>query len=156
VRIRPAQPGDEAAIAAIVERAYGVYVERIGMRPGPMDADYAEKVRRDLVHVAEDGEAAIGEDGAARIVGLIVLVEIEDRLLIENVAVDPDRQGQGIGGRLLEFAEETARGAGIEILALYTHEKMSENLALYARLGYEEDERRRESGFSRVFMSKRL
>jgi GNAT superfamily N-acetyltransferase len=154
--IRRAQPDDEAAIVAIVERAYGVYVERIGMRPGPMDADYTEKLRGALVHVAEDGEAAVGDEGTAPVVGLIVLVEIEGRLLIENVAVDPDRQGEGIGGRLLEFAEETARAAGIETLALYTHEKMSENLALYARLGYEEDERRRESGFSRVFMSKRL
>jgi len=75
VLIRPAQSGDEAAIAAIVDRAYGVYIERIGMRPGPMDADHAEKVRRDLVHVAEDG-AGVGQDGDAPIVGLIVLVEI--------------------------------------------------------------------------------
>ena len=52
--IRPADAADLAAIEAIVERAYGVYVERIGMRPGPMDADYAEKVRRGLVSVAEE------------------------------------------------------------------------------------------------------
>jgi predicted N-acetyltransferase YhbS len=151
VLIRPAQPADEPAIAAIVERAYGVYVERIGMRPGPMDDDHGEQVRRGLVHLAEDG----GE-----IAGLIVLVESGDRLVIENVAVDPARQGEGIGRRLLEFAEETARRAGIETVALYTHELMSENLALYARLGYEEDERRRVEAFSRVFsrvfMSKRL
>ena len=89
-------------------------------------------------------------------IGLIVLVEIGDRLLIENVAVDPDRQGEGIGRRLLEFAEGEARRAGIGTLVPYTHEKMSENLALYARLGYEEEERRRENGFSRVFLSKRL
>jgi GNAT superfamily N-acetyltransferase len=150
--IRPAHAGDEAAIAAIVERAYGVYVERIGLRPGPMDDDYGEQVRRGLVHVAEDGGGGI--------VGLIVLVESGDRLVIENVAVDPGRQGEGIGRRLLEFAEEAARRVGIQTVALYTHEKMSENLALYARLGYEEDERRRVSAFSRVFsrvfMSKRL
>jgi GNAT superfamily N-acetyltransferase len=153
VLIRSAQPPDEAAIAVIVERAYCVYVERIGLRPGPMDDDYGEQVRRGLVHVAEDG-------GGGGIVGLIVLVESGDRLVIENVAVDPGRQGEGIGRRLLEFAEETARRAGIDTVALYTHEKMSENLALYARLGYEEDERRRVSAFSRVFsrvfMSKRL
>jgi predicted N-acetyltransferase YhbS len=145
--IRPADASDLAAIEAIVERAYGVYVERIGMRPGPMDADHAEKVRCGLVSVAEEG----GE-----VVGLIVLVEFSDRLLIENVAVDPGRQGEGIGGSLLEFAEETARAAGIDTVTLFTHEKMSENLALYARLGYEEAERRNEGSFSRVFLSKRL
>ena len=82
-----------------------------------MDDDYGEQVRRGLVHVAEDG--------GGEIVGLIVLVESEDRLVIENVAVDPARQGEGIGRRLLEFAEETARRAGIDTVALYTHEKMS-------------------------------
>ena len=55
--IRPADASDLAAIESIVERAYGVYVERIGMRPGPMDADYAEKVRRGLVFV-DRGRAA--------------------------------------------------------------------------------------------------
>jgi predicted N-acetyltransferase YhbS len=145
--VRLAIAADVEAIESIVERAYGVYVERIGMRPGPMDADHAEKVRRDLVFVTEEG----GE-----VVGLIVLVEFSDRLLIENVAVDPGRQGEGIGGSLLEFAEETARAAGIDTVTLYTHEKMSENLALYARLGYEEAERRNEGSFSRVFLSKPL
>jgi GNAT superfamily N-acetyltransferase len=147
VRIRLAEPADEAVVAAIVERAYGAYVERIGMRPGPMDVDHGEKARLGLVHVAE-----LGGD----VVGLIVLVETGGRLLIENVAVDPDRQGEGIGRRLLEFAEESARRAGIGTVALYTHEKMSENLDLYSRLGYEEDERRVERGFSRVFLSKRI
>jgi GNAT superfamily N-acetyltransferase len=120
-----------------------------------MDDDHGEQVRRGLVHVAEDGR---DEDTA--IVGLIVLIEDGDRLLIENVAVDPDRQGEGVGRLLLDFAEDQARRAGIGTLTLYTHEKMTENIALYGRLGYEEDERRRVSAysqvFSRVFMSKRL
>jgi ribosomal protein S18 acetylase RimI-like enzyme len=154
MRVRAAGPGDVAAIAAIVQRAYGVYIERIGLRPGPMDDDHREQVRRGLVHVAEDGA------GDPEVVGVIVLVEGDDRLVIENVAVDPARQGEGIGRRLLEFAEETARRAGVGTVALYTHEKMTENLALYAHLGYEEDERRRVEAFSRVFarvfMSKRL
>jgi GNAT superfamily N-acetyltransferase len=150
--IRLAHAGDVEAIAAIVERAYGVYIERIGMRPGPMDDDYPEKVRQGLVSVAEEE----GDGGAAVVVGLIVLVETGGRLLVENVAVDLDRQGEGIGRRLLGFAEDEARRAGLDTLALYTHEKMSENLTLYTRLGYVETERRTERGFSRVFMEKRL
>jgi len=144
--MRPATVEDQAAIELIVERAYGVYVSRIGMRPGPMDADYAEQLGRGVVWVAE-------EDG---VVGLIVLIEQADALLIENVAVDPSRQGEGIGGALLDFAEDRARAAGFGTVSLYTHEKMSENLALYARRGYVETERRAEDGFSRVFLDKRL
>jgi GNAT superfamily N-acetyltransferase len=154
VRIRAAERGDIEAIEAIVERAYGVYVERIGMRPGPMDSDYAEKVGRGLVFVAEEPRADGGE--GAEVLALLVLVELEDRLMIDNVAVDPARQGEGIGRRLLAFAEERAGAAGLDRVALYTHEMMSENLALYARLGYEEDERRQEDGFARVFMSKAI
>ena len=151
MRIRRGEASDQAEIEAIVKRGYCVYVERIGLRPGPMDDDYAEQLSRGIVSVLE-------EDGV--VVGLIVLAEDGDRLVIENVAVDPDRQGEGLGGRLLAFAEETARAAGIETVALYTHEKMSENIALYKRLGYVEDERRRTKAhsrvFARVFMSKRL
>jgi ribosomal protein S18 acetylase RimI-like enzyme len=151
VRIRRGEGSDQAAIEAIVERGYGVYIERIGLRPGPMDEDYAEQLRRGIVNVLE-------EDGV--VVGLIVLVEDGDRLMIENVAVDPERQGEGFGHRLLAFAEETARAAGLHTVALYTHEKMTENIALYTRLGYVEDERRRIEAFSRVFlrvfMSKKL
>ena len=146
MRIRPAIAEDVAAIEAIVERAYGVYVERIGMRPGPMEDDYGERVEAGLVSVAAD-------DG---VIGLIVLVRRPESLLIENVAVDPDRQGDGIGGALLAFAEDEAARAGRDRLTLYTHEKMSENLVLYGRLGYTVDERRRHDGFALVFLSKPL
>lgn len=146
MRIRPAGSGDVAAIERIVESAYGVYVERIGMRPGPMGDDYARRVGDGLVSVADDGG----------VIGLLVLIEEPDALLIENLAVDPSRQGEGIGRALLAFAEAEAGRAGRDRLTLYTHEKMTENLALYARLGYAVDERRQEQGFARVFLSKWL
>jgi GNAT superfamily N-acetyltransferase len=135
---------DLPAIEVIVERAYGLYVARIGMRPGPMEDDYGERVENDLVSVADD----------AGVVGLIVLIREPESLLIENVAVDPSRQGEGIGRALLAFAEAEARRHSLDRLTLYTHEKMSENLELYARLGYSVDERREEDGFARVFLSK--
>jgi ribosomal protein S18 acetylase RimI-like enzyme len=147
MQIRAATAADVGAIEETVERAYGGYVERIGMRPGPMDADYAEQVRGGLVSVVEkDGE----------VVGLLVLVGMPDHLLVENVAVDPGRQGEGIGRVLLAHAEDVAREAGLGEMRLYTHSKMAENRALYSRLGYRETDRRDEQGFDRVFFVKRL
>jgi ribosomal protein S18 acetylase RimI-like enzyme len=110
-----------------------------------MDADYDAAVGEGRTWVADvDGEIA----------GLLVLCAESDHLLIENVAVEPARQGAGIGRALLAFAEQQAVARGLPELRLYTHVRMTENRALYARLGYREVERRSENGFERVFMSK--
>ena len=66
----------------------------------------------------------------------------------------PDRQGRGFGRALLGFAEIEARRLGLTELRLYTHEKMTENIALYERLGFTETGRGREAGYDRVFMRK--
>ena len=49
-----------------------------------------------------------------------------------------------------------AHRQGFPFIWLYTHEKMTENRAWYARLGYVEFDRRTEHGFSRVFLRKSL
>jgi ribosomal protein S18 acetylase RimI-like enzyme len=145
--LRPATDRDVERIAELVQAAYGHYVERIGGPPGPMTDDYAEVVRTRRVTVAERG----GE-----IVGLLVLAVTDEGFLIDNVAVDPGRQGSGVGRALLEEAEAAARRAGFNSIYLYTHEKMTENLALYARIGYVEYDRRVDGGHARVFMRKDL
>jgi ribosomal protein S18 acetylase RimI-like enzyme len=147
MRIRPAIPDEAMDVHQLVQRAYEHYVERIGRRPGPMEEDYAEKVAQGLAFVADE---------AGEVAGLVVLVREPDHLLVENVAVVPERQGEGIGRALLAFAETVAREAGTPTLRLYTHAAMTENLALYPRLGYEQTERRTDDGFERVFFVKHL
>jgi len=112
-----------------------------------MTEDYSQVIRERQVTVAEDG----GE-----IVGLVVTGPADDGFLLDNVAVHPSHQGSGLGRTLLELAEADARRAGFDSIYLYTHEKMTENQAMYARIGYFEYERRSEHGLSRVFMRKRL
>jgi ribosomal protein S18 acetylase RimI-like enzyme len=146
--LRTALPEDRAAVEAIVKAAYSVYVERIGKPPGPMLADYAELIASGAVSVLEDPDGTIA--------ALIVLLPKPDHLLLDNIAVRPDRQGQGLGRRLVAFAEGTARGLGYAELRLYTHEKMTENIALYTRLGFRETGRGRGSGYDRVFMVKSI
>ncbi len=53
-------------------------------------------------------------------------------------------------------AEAAARAAGFRTITLYTNELMAENIALYARRGYVEVERRQEKGHRRVYMRKVL
>ncbi len=146
--IRRARPADVPALHDIVERAYGVYVERIGRRPAPMDDDYAVRVTKWDVFVADEG--------SGRVRGLIVLEPATGYLVIANVAVDPEHQGTGIGRALLAHAEEFALENGLDEVRLFTNVKMTENQRLYRRLGYEETGRQIASEFARVYFTKRL
>ena len=130
-----------------MDEAYGHYVERIGRKPGPMTWDYDEMIR--------DWDATVAESGGA-IVGLLIVGPTDEGFVVENVAVHPSQQGKGLGRALLELAETKARGAGFDSIYLFTHEKMTENQALYARIGYVEYERRVEGELARVFMRKPL
>ena len=144
--IRPATAREAPAIADLVERAYGPWVPIVGLRPAPMDADYAALIAEGDVFVAGDSEVA----------GVLVLRPDGDALMVENVAVDPARQGDGIGRALLDFASEQASQRAVDELRLYTHERMTSNIELYKRLGWEEYDRLEQHGFARVFMRKRV
>jgi ribosomal protein S18 acetylase RimI-like enzyme len=144
---RSANEFDISKVAALVNAAYGHYVERIGILPRPMTDDYVEVIANRRVTVAESH---------GTIVGMLVLTVDDEGFLIENVAVDPSHRGKGLGRALLEFAEAEARCAGFDSIYLYTHEKMTENLALYSRIGYVEYDRRSQGEFSLVYMRKHL
>jgi len=151
--IRRATLADVPQIEACVNAAYAHYTERIGSPPGPMLDDYTEHVTKNMVFVAhENVESA--QDRA--LLGLLVLIKYDEYLLLDNVAVDPSAQGQGVGKFFMAFAEWTARELGFTEIRLYTHESMVENQAIYKKLGYEEFERKFEKGLARVYMRKNL
>jgi ribosomal protein S18 acetylase RimI-like enzyme len=147
ITLRPATPADVPRLTQLVQTAYGHYVQRLGGPPRPLTDDYAEVVDTHAVTVAERG----GE-----IIGLIVLAVDDEGFLIDNVAVHPAHQGSGVGRALLERAEMEARIAGFDSIYLYTHERMTENLALYARIGYVEYDRRQHGDACLVYMHKKL
>jgi N-acetylglutamate synthase-like GNAT family acetyltransferase len=145
--IRRAQPSDLGTVQSIVTDAYTPYIARIGRKPGPMLDDYAGLIEANQVHVLE-------QDGGA--VGVLVLIPEASALLLDNVAIRPDRHGRGLGRVLLDFAEAEARRHGLPAIRLYTHEMMTENLAIYRARGYRETHRATEKGLARVFMVKAL
>lgn len=145
--IRLAQPADLRGIEACAEAAYGKYVARIGRKPAPMTADYQSQIDSGIVHVIGSGRT---------IAGFAVFYPRGDHVHLENVAVHPAFHGMGHGMRLIRFVEHSAAASGAAAIELYTNARMTENLSLYPRLGYEETGRRSEDGFERVYFRKLL
>ncbi len=145
--LRVAVAGDAAAIAAATREAYAKWVQLIGREPLPMTIDYAEALTRhrfDLLHVGD------------KLAALIETVPDGDQLLIVNVAVRPEFQGRGFGGRLLQLAEHLAGQAGLAGARLYTNKLFTENIRLYASRGYQVDREEPLNGGVAVHMSKRI
>ena len=147
VHIRRGGTDDGEAAAAITDAAYRPWVPVIGRRPAPMTADHTAAAGEGALWLAEAGDLPVG---------VLVLRDHDDHLLIESVAVTPDAQHSGVGRALLAFAEHRARSTGIAELRLYTHERMTSNIALYEGLGYRITRRAEEDGFARVHMTKAL
>jgi ribosomal protein S18 acetylase RimI-like enzyme len=146
-RIRGARKEDAERIGEIARAAYGKYVPRIGRAPAPMEADFAAEIAAGRVVVIEVG---------GTIAGYMIAWPQPDGYFIDNIAVDPAWQGRGLGRRLMEHGEREARRHTLDAIRLYTNAAMTENLSLYARLGFVETHRAVEQGFSRVHMRRAL
>jgi GNAT superfamily N-acetyltransferase len=145
--IRPALPTDADAVGALTQKAYSPWIALTGHEPLPMQVDYREAIRvHDFALVELAGE----------LLGLIETMPEADALLIVNVAVEPARQGRGVGRRLMAYAEELARSRGLMRTRLYTNKLFASNLKLYASLGYELDREEAMNGGIAVHMSKQL
>ncbi|MFT5112204.1 MAG: ribosomal protein S18 acetylase RimI-like enzyme [Parasphingorhabdus sp.] len=147
IAIRKAVLADADAITECVQAAFQHYVERMGKLPGPMLNDYSEIIQQHATFVATDRES---------VVGLLVLMQKSAGLLLDNIAVDPQCQGRGVGKLLLQFAEDECRSRGYASIQMYTHECMVENVDMYQRCGWEITEYRQELGFKRVYFSKAM
>ena len=146
--IRKAQADDAGRLSDIADAAYRPYIQRIGRKPAPMDADFSYHIAHDTVFVA-----AAGQD--APVAGYAVLIEKPDGFWLENIAVIPEMAGQGIGRALISFIERYLSEC-TETLQLYTNVKMTENRNWYHRLGFTETGHGEEDGFTRVYFMKIL
>jgi ribosomal protein S18 acetylase RimI-like enzyme len=144
---RQAVAADAGDIAACVRRAYERFERRLGCPPAPMLQDYRQVIASAQVWVA------VLDD---QVVGVLVLTETAEGLVLENLAVEPRAQGLGVGKALLLLAESLARQAGRDEIRLFTNILMVENRVLYGRFGYREYDTRIEDGYCRVYMRKRL
>ena len=127
--LRRATSADAANVRALTRAAYAKWVPLIGREPKPMVADYERAVSEHIIDLYERG----GE-----LLGLVEMIPQLDHLLIENIAVRPDHQGEGLGDILLKHAEDLSRSLGVGEARLYTNAMFAANLAFYAKRGYSE------------------
>ena len=141
--IRIARTDDVARIREIARAAYARYVPRIGREPAPMVADYDADARAGRIVVLEVER---------NVIGYLVAWPEDDAYFIENIGIEPHFQGKGWGRRLIDHAATEAADLGLNALRLYSNAAMTENLSMYAHLGFFETHRVTEDGFNRVYM----
>ncbi|MEM9139974.1 MAG: nucleotidyltransferase family protein [Pseudomonadota bacterium] len=134
---------DWQAIHALVTRAFAVQGGRINppsslTRMGPDD----------FRAQAEAGHALLAHDGRA-FVGCVFCHVQEGAFYLGKLAVDPDRQGQGLGRLLVEAAETEARTQGLTALELQTRIELRENCRTFMKLGFIKTGETSHPGFDR-------
>src|SRR4051794_5956764 len=131
VTIGPATPADAGELITVQRAAYVAEGQRYGDLFLPPLTETVDEFRAVLagdtvVLVARLGNRVVGSvrgrvDGADGLIG--------------RLAVAPDQQGRGIGGRLLAAMEHELAGR-VRRLELFTGATSRENIRLYERHGY--------------------
>jgi ribosomal protein S18 acetylase RimI-like enzyme len=126
-RIRPFEPADEAQAIALWQRC--------GLtRPWN---DPAKDIRRKLAEQPELFGVLTDEEG--EVVGTVMAGYEGHRGWINYLAVDPARQGQGLGRQLMDWAEARLRERGCPKINLQVRRGNEPVLAFYSALGYADD-----------------
>lgn len=129
VVIRPERPGDEVAIRAVTDAAFG----NVGVESAIVERlRDTERWIADLSLVAEAGDGSIVGHCLTSIGDLVTPDgTVRPILTLGPIAVLPERQRTGIGTALIEATIETASAAGWPAIVLLGH------ATYYPRFGFE-------------------
>jgi len=94
------------------------------------------------VALARDSARALVAESDGAAVGFALALRAADQAELVTVAVEPARQGQGIGRRLVEVLLAELRAGGVERVHLEVRASNAAARALYASLGFTESRRR--------------
>jgi GNAT superfamily N-acetyltransferase len=120
---RRATPADAATVRDITHAAYAKWIPVIGRKPKPMTADYDKAVVNNVIDLLEEDGRPIA------LIEMIPELSFEPaHLLIENIAVMPERHGGGIGSVLLDRAQSIARAFGVNEMRLYFMRSLSRTI----------------------------
>lgn len=127
--IRLATTADAAQLAALISLAYRVEdFFKIGDRTDPEDV--RKRMQKAAFLILEDDD---------RTMAGCVYVDVRERTgYFGMLSIDPSRQGQGLGTRLIAAAEDHCRAAGCNGMELEVVNLRTELPPFYRRFGYVE------------------
>jgi Acetyltransferases len=85
----------------------------------------------------------------APLVACVILTEKPGRLYIGKLAVAEEAQGKGLARELIGMAEKRAKELRLNRLELETRVELTENHAVFTRLGFVETGRKAHAGYDR-------
>lgn len=149
IQLRSARAADAAAITALVNAAYRGDSGRQGWTT---ESDLLDGTRISLETVqallaTPDCRVLVAE-AAGRLVACAELRPEGGQLYLGMLTVRPELQGQGIGRRLMDAAEDHARALGLRGLVMTVISRRHELIAWYVRLGFRPTGETRAFGFS--------
>jgi ribosomal protein S18 acetylase RimI-like enzyme len=128
LRIRLATAADRPRLIPIINAAYSIEKFLGGTR--------TDEAR--LAAMMEKGSILMAEEDSGRPVATVYVELRSNRGYMGLLAVDPERQGLGLGRRMMEEAEAWFRGHGGEAVDIVVLSPRSELLPLYRRFGFVE------------------
>ena len=128
IHFRDAVAADRAQLIALINTAFAV--ERF------FDGTRTDEER--LAAMMEKGSILLAEDRDGKLLASVYLERRGARGYLGMLAVDKARQGQGIGRRIVETAEDRFRRMGCQAVDLTVLSLRPELPPIYRRLGYVE------------------
>ena len=116
--VREARAGEEGTVVGLYEWLFAPP----GARPPGWDVERATVALAEAI-ASRDSAVLVAEDDGALVGLCTAYIDLESvrygrRCWVEDLAVDPSRRSGGVGGGLLDAAEDWARGQGATHLEL--------------------------------------
>ncbi|MGD0345518.1 MAG: GNAT family N-acetyltransferase [Terracidiphilus sp.] len=128
IRFRVAAASDRPRLIQLINTAFSVET-------------FIEGTRTDderLAAMMAKGSILVAEDGAGRLLASVYTERRGKRGYLGMLAADPARQGEGLGRRMVEAAEERFREQGCEAVDITVLSMRPELPPIYRRFGYVE------------------
>ncbi len=127
MHIRSGIPSDAPAVASLISLAYRVEdFFKTGDRTD--EADVRARMAK--------GAFLLLEDDAGALAGCVYVDVRGETGYFGMLSVDPSRQGQGLGARLIAAAEDHCRTAGCRVMEIEVVHLRTELPPFYRRFGY--------------------